>query len=80
MDAGGGICSNQGKKRWRLDARAWRELINRFDSIDATRYLIDALQRVGRHQASLDAEFTPRLWKQHFADQALRSDLHGIGA
>jgi hypothetical protein len=26
------------------------------------------------------AELTPRLWKQHFADQPLRSDLHGIGA
>jgi hypothetical protein len=26
------------------------------------------------------AELTPRLWKQHFASQPLRSDLHGAAA
>lgn len=52
----------------------------RMHSIDATTYLIDVLQRVGQHPASRVAELTPRLWKQHFADQPLRSDLHGIGA
>jgi hypothetical protein len=32
MEAGGSISSNQGNKRRRLDARAWRELFKRFDS------------------------------------------------
>lgn len=52
----------------------------RLHDIDATTYLIDVLQRVGQHPASRVAELTPRLWKQHFAAQPLRSDLHGIGA
>ena len=52
----------------------------RLHGIDATTYLIDVLQRVGQHPASRVAELTPRLWKQHFAEQPLRSDLHGIGA
>lgn len=41
--------------------------------------------RVGLHRtyySSIErvrvAELTPRLWKQHFADNPLRSDLHGI--
>ena len=41
--------------------------------------VIDVLQRVGQHPVSRVAELTPRLWKQHFAEQPLRSDLHGIG-
>ena len=34
------------------------------------------LQRVGQHPAARVAELTPRLWKQHFAANPLRSDLH----
>ncbi len=49
----------------------------RLHGIDASIYLIDVLQRVGQHPASRVAELTPRLWKQHFAEQPLRSDLHG---
>ena len=52
----------------------------RLHDIDATTYLIDVLQRVGQHPARRVAELTTRLWKQHFAEQPLRSDLHGIGA
>jgi hypothetical protein len=52
----------------------------RLHGIDATTYLIDVLQRVGQHPASRVDELTPRLWTQHFAEQPLRSDLHGIGA
>lgn len=52
----------------------------RLHGIDATTYLIDVLQRVGQHPASRVAELTPRLWKQRFADQPLRSDLHGAAA
>lgn len=39
-------------------------------------YLVDVLQRVGRHPASHVHELTPRLWKQNFAKNPLRSVLH----
>ena len=50
----------------------------RLHGIDPYTYLVDVLQRVGQHPASRVAELTPRLWKQHFADNPLRSDLHNI--
>ncbi len=46
--------------------------------IDPYTYFVDVLQRVGQHPAERVAELTPRLWKQHFAEQPLRSDLHGM--
>jgi transposase len=48
----------------------------RLHDVDPYTYLIDVLQRVGQHPASRVAELTPRLWKQHFAQAPLRSDLH----
>ena len=51
----------------------------RLHGIDPYTYFVDVLQRVGQHPAARVAELTPRLWKQHFAEQPLRSDLHGIG-
>lgn len=39
-------------------------------------YLVDVLQRVGQHPASRVHELTPRLWKQHFAANPLRSALY----
>lgn len=48
----------------------------RLQEIDPYTYLIDVLQRVGQHPAARVAELTPRLWKQHFAANPLRSDLH----
>lgn len=48
----------------------------RLHGIDPYTYLVDVLQRVGQHPAARVAELTPRLWKQHFADNPLRSDLH----
>ncbi|WP_366524783.1 IS66 family transposase [Ferrovum sp.] len=48
----------------------------RLHSIDPYEYLVDVLQRVGEHPASRVHELTPRLWKQHFADNPLRSPLH----
>ncbi len=48
----------------------------RLHDIDPYTYLVDVLQRVGEHPASRVAELTPRLWKQHFADNPLRSDLY----
>jgi transposase len=43
--------------------------------IDPYDYLVDVLQRVGEHPASRGHELTPRLWKQLFAHQPLRSPL-----
>lgn len=52
----------------------------RLHGIDPYTYLVDVLQRVGEHPAARVAELTPRLWKQHFADKPLRSDLHKTAA
>ena len=37
--------------------------------------LVDVLQRVDRHPAADIAQLTPRLWKQHFGKDSLRSDI-----
>ena len=47
----------------------------RLHGIDPYDYLVDVLQRVGQHPAAEVAQLTPRLWKQHFAQNPLRSDL-----
>lgn len=52
----------------------------RLHGIDPYTYLVDVLQRVGEHPASRVAELTPRLWKQHFANNPLRSDLYRFNA
>lgn len=49
----------------------------RLHDIDPYTYLVDVLQRVGQHPAARVSELTPRLWKQHFAANPLRSLLHG---
>lgn len=38
-------------------------------------YLVDVLQRVDSHPASKVHELTPRLWKENFGDNPMRSDL-----
>ena len=48
--------------------------------VDPYNYFVDVLQRVGEHPAARVAELTPRLWKHHFADSPLRSDLHRAAA
>ncbi len=48
----------------------------RLHQIDPYDYLVDVLQRVGQHPASRVHELTPRLWKQFFASNPLRSALH----
>lgn len=50
----------------------------RLHGVDPYTYLVDVLQRVGQHPAARVAELTPRLWKQHFGADPLRSDLHKI--
>lgn len=52
----------------------------RLHEIDVYTYLVDVLQRVGQHPASRVAELTPRLRKQHFAANPLRSALHTLAA
>ena len=48
----------------------------RLHDINPYDYLVDVLQRVSQHPASRVDELTPRLWKQHFAANPLRSDLY----
>ncbi len=52
----------------------------RLHQIDPYDYLVDVLQRVDRHPASQVHLLTPRLWKQHFAANPLRSALHNLPA
>jgi hypothetical protein len=47
----------------------------RLPGIDPYMYLVDVLQRIDTHPAFEVHLLTPRLWKQHFADNPLRSDL-----
>jgi transposase len=47
----------------------------RLHGIDPYTYLVDVLQRIGVHPASRVAELTPRMWKQLFAAEPMRSDL-----
>ncbi len=51
----------------------------RLHGLDPYDYLVDVLQRVAIHPAAQVAQLTPRLWKQSFAANPLRSDLYGIG-
>ncbi len=47
----------------------------KLQGVDPYVYLVDVLQRVSQHPASKVIELTPRVWKQKFADNPLRSDL-----
>ena len=38
-------------------------------------YLVDVLQRISQHPASEVVQLTPRVWKERFAENPLRSDL-----
>jgi hypothetical protein len=50
----------------------------RLHEINPYDYLVDVLQRVGRHPAARVSELTPRLWKQNFSENPLRSDLYRL--
>ena len=52
----------------------------RLHAINPYDYFVDVLQRVGQHPASQVHQLTPRLWKQLFAANPLRSDLRGLGS
>jgi transposase len=47
----------------------------RLQGVDPYIYLVDVLQRVDIHPALEVQLLTPRLWKEHFAEHPLRSDL-----
>jgi len=51
----------------------------RLHAIDPYAYLVDVLQRVGQHPAAQVHQLIPRLWKQHFAANPLRSDISKVG-
>ena len=42
-------------------------------------YLVDVLQRISQHPASKAVDLTPRVWKEKFADNVLKSDLDRVG-
>jgi len=48
----------------------------RLHAVDPYDYLVDVLQRVSQHPASLVEQLTPRVWKTLFANNPLRSDLY----
>lgn len=50
----------------------------RLQGIDPYLYLVDVLQRIDTHPAFEVHMLTPRLWKQHFAENPLRSDLERL--
>ena len=77
-----------GRKAWLF---AWTELgakhvgivqslivTCRLHGVDPYDYLVDVLQRVGQHPAAEVAQLTPRLWKDRFAANPMRSDVHGL--
>ena len=41
-------------------------------------YLVDVLQRINEHPASKIEELTPRLWKERFAKNPMRSVIHPV--
>jgi hypothetical protein len=47
----------------------------RLQDVDPYTYLVDVLQRVDDHPFAEVAKLTPRLWKEHFAGDPLRSDV-----
>jgi transposase len=50
----------------------------RLHGVDPYTYLVDVLQRVAIHPARDVQQLTPRLWKEHFAANPLRSDIDRI--
>ena len=47
----------------------------RLHGIDPYTWLVDVLQRISTHPARDVAQLTPRLWKGHFADNPMTSDV-----
>ena len=49
----------------------------RLQGVDPYTYLVDVLQRIETHPARDVHLLTPRLWKQHFAANPIRSHIDG---
>ena len=77
-----------GKKNWLF---SWTELgakhvgivqsllaTCRLHDINPYDYFVDVLQRVSQHPASLVDQLTPRLWKDAFRNNPLRSELYEL--
>jgi len=47
----------------------------RVQGIDPYTYLVDVLQRIDTHLAKDVARLTPRLWKERYAENPLRSEI-----
>ena len=47
----------------------------RLHGIDPYTWLVDVLQRILTHPDREVAQLTPRLWKDHFADNPMTSDV-----
>jgi len=47
----------------------------RLQGVDPYTYLVDVLQRVDDHPIAEVANLTPRLWKEHFAENPIRSAI-----
>jgi hypothetical protein len=72
-----------GRKNWLFcwtelgarDVGIFQSLLStcRLQELDPYTYLVDVLQRVDQHPMSEVAKLTPRLWKEHFAADPLRS-------
>jgi transposase len=52
--------------------RPYRDLHN----VNPYDYLVDVLQRISQHPASLVEQLTPRVWKTMLANNPLPSDLY----
>ena len=50
----------------------------RLQGVHPFTYLVDVLQRISQHPAKRVIELTPRLWKTHFADDPIKSDLETL--
>lgn len=50
----------------------------RLHGVDPYVYLVDVLQRIASHPAIEVHQLTPRLWKNEFAQNPMRSDLHRL--
>jgi len=48
----------------------------RLHDINPYTHPVDVLQRVSIHPVSRVEQLTPRLWKEHFADNPMRSDIY----
>ena len=74
LSPGGGI-GYAGTPRPTRRRYAEREVWCKIQGVDPYTYLVDVLQRISSHPDKQVAQLTPRLWKEHFPQNPLRSDM-----